>query len=144
MNSNQQETLSNNKLDKSESSRYGLSPFGNQDLSIKPRYLKLFGQILTNYSSPIFNYLSLIELSKIRGVNKMFFGIVSEYYEKRLKIEIQDITDFQSLNKDKTSEFMKNIDSQIPISYKNWLNFDLNDVFIKKYNNSIKKYKKIR
>ena len=79
MNSNQQETLSNNKLDKSESSRYGLSPFGNQDLSIKPRYLKLFGQILTNYSSPIFNYLSLIELSKIRGVNKMFYGIVSEY-----------------------------------------------------------------
>ena len=128
MNSNQQETLSNNKLDKSESSRYGLSPFGNQDLSIKPRYLKLFGQILTNYSSPIFNYLSLIELSKIRGVNKMFYGIVSEYYEKRLKIEIQDITDFQTLNKEKTSEFMKNIDSQIPISYKNWLNFDLNNV----------------
>jgi hypothetical protein len=27
---------------------------------------------------------------------------------------------------DKTEIFMKNIDSQIPISYKNWLNFDLN------------------
>ena len=126
--SNPQETFSNNKLDKSESSRYGLSPFGNQELSIKPRYLKICGQILTNYSSPIFNYLSLKDLSKIRGVNKMFYGIVSEYYEKRLKIEIQDITDFQTLNKEKTSEFMKNIDSQIPISYKNWLNFDLNNV----------------
>ena len=58
----------------------------------------------------------------------MFLALVHEYYQKRLKIEIQTITSYQNFNQEKTSIFMKNIDSQIPISNKNWLDFDLNSV----------------
>ena len=46
----------------------------------------------------------------------------------RLKLEIEYITTFQEENKDKTEIFMKNIDSQIPISNNNWLDFDLSSV----------------
>ena len=111
-----------------ETQKLSMYPYINPDLSIKPRFLKIFNQILTTYSSPILNYLSLIELSSCRLVNKTFNTIINEYYEKRLKNEIQDITDFQLANQEKTQMFMKNIDSQIPISNKNWLNFNLNEV----------------
>ena len=50
---------------------------------------------------------------------------VHEYYKIRLKLEIEYITTFQEENKDKTEIFMKNIDSQIPISNGGWLDFDL-------------------
>ena len=53
---------------------------------------------------------------------------VHEYYKIRLKLEIEYITTFQEENKDKTEIFMKNIDSQIPISNNNWLDFDLSSV----------------
>ena len=58
----------------------------------------------------------------------MFQTIIHEYLQKRLKMEIQNITTYQALNQEKTSFFMKNIDSQIPISTKNWLDFDLQSV----------------
>jgi hypothetical protein len=38
------------------------------------------------------------------------------------------VTDYQEKNKDKVYSFMKNIDTQIPISNKNWLDLDLNSV----------------
>ena len=109
-----------------ETENNGISPFGNPDFSVSPKFLKNFREILRRYSSPIFNYLTLIDLCQVRASSKMFYGIISEYYEIRLKIEIEDITNYQSINKEKTAEFMKNIDSQIPISHKNWLIFDLN------------------
>jgi hypothetical protein len=118
-------------MSSTEYENYGISPFGNPDISVSPKFLKNFREILLTYSSPIFNYLSLIDLCQVRASSKMFYGIISEYYDKRLKIEIQDITNFQTLNKEKTAEFMKNIDSQIPISYKNWLIFDLNTATIR-------------
>ena len=118
-------------MSSTEYENYGISPFGNPDFSVSPKFLKNFREILLTYSSPIFNYLSLIDLCQVRASSKMFYGIISEYYDKRLKIEIQDITNFQNLNKEKTAEFMKNIDSQIPISYKNWLIFDLNTATIR-------------
>ena len=118
-------------MSSTEYENYGISPFGNPDFSVSPKFLKNFREILLTYSSPIFNYLTLIDLCQVRASSKMFYGIISEYYDKRLKIEIQDITNFQNLNKEKTAEFMKNIDSQIPISYKNWLIFDLNTATIR-------------
>ena len=107
---------------------YTISPFGNQNLKVKPKYLKLLLSIVSNYSENIFNYLSLKDLCLTRGINRMFLALVHEYYQKRLKIEIQTITSYQNFNQEKTSIFMKNIDSQIPISNKNWLDFDLNSV----------------
>ena len=72
--------------------------------------------------------MDLVDLCQVRSVNKVLKTQVHEYYQRRLKIEIDFITSFQEENMDKTEIFMKNIDSQIPISYKNWLNFDLNSV----------------
>ena len=56
---------------------------------------------------------------------------VHEYYKVRLKLEIDYITSYQEENKDKTDIFMRNIDSQIPISNNNWLDFNLCSVIQK-------------
>jgi hypothetical protein len=56
---------------------------------------------------------------------------VHEYYPKRLKYEVESIKSFQEYNYDFFEEFMKIIDSQIPLSNKNWLDFDLNSVIKK-------------
>ena len=108
--------------------KYVVSPFGNQNLKVKPKFYKLLTEVLANFSESIFNYLSLADLSQTRAVNKTFLAIVHDYYQKRLKVEIQMITSYQNLNKEKTNIFMKNIDSQIPISNKNWLDFNLTSV----------------
>ena len=111
-----------------QNGNFMLSPFGHQNMIVKPKYLKLLISIISNYSENIFNYLSLTDLCLTRGINRMFLTLVHEYYQKRLKMEIQTITLYQNYNQEKTSIFMKNIDSQIPISTKNWLDFDLNSV----------------
>ena len=111
-----------------ESDKTTLVPYNTQQIKLRPKYYKHLIEILTTYSDPIFNYLSLPELSNTRGVNKMFQMIIHEYFQKRLKMEIQAITSYQAMNQEKSSYFMKNIDSQIPISNNNWLNFDLQSV----------------
>lgn len=77
------------------------------------------------YRKDILNYLDLYDLCQVRAVNKVFQVTVHEYYKTRLKLEIEYITSFQEDNKEKTEIFMKNIDSQIPISNGGWLDFDL-------------------
>ena len=77
------------------------------------------------YRKDILNYLDLYDLCQVRAVNKLFQITVHEYYKTRLKLEIEYITSFQEDNKEKTEIFMKNIDSQIPISNGGWLDFDL-------------------
>jgi hypothetical protein len=56
---------------------------------------------------------------------------VHEYYPKRLRFEVEKIRVFQERNYENFLSFMKIIDSQIPISHKNWLDFDLNSVINK-------------
>lgn len=77
------------------------------------------------------NYLELTDLCKTRSVNKLFLAIIHEYFPKRLRIEVDRIKTFQEINYDNFLNFMKIIDSQIPISNKNWLDFDLNSVISK-------------
>ena len=67
----------------------------------------------------------------MRASNKLFLAIVHEYYPKRLRLEVERIKIFQERNYENFLNFMKIIDSQIPISYKNWLDFDLNSVIMK-------------
>ena len=71
--------------------------------------------------------MTLQEVSLIRGVNKLFLNLI-DYYEIRLKIEINEITNFQNTNKENTTLYMQKIDSQIPIINNNWLEFDLKKV----------------
>ena len=97
---------------------------------IKPNLIRLMNQIFYNNQilELILNYLDLIELSQFRALNRNILYLVHEYYKKRVKIEIDYITKFQDNNKEYVDFFMKNIDSQIPLSNKNWLDFDLNSV----------------
>jgi hypothetical protein len=77
------------------------------------------------------NYLDLVDLAKMRAANKLFLAIVHEYYPKRLRFEVDKIKSFQERNYENFLSFMKIIDSQIPISNKNWLDFDLTSVINK-------------
>ena len=112
-------------------------------MNIAPKYFRLLNQILTNHlevflhnfskyipsqQQPILNYLDLLDLCEVRGVNHLLKNQIHNYYKLRLKNEIDYIITFQDNSKDKAEIFMKNIDSQIPISNNNWLNFDINTV----------------
>ena len=97
-------------------------------LPVKPRFIKAFNDVMMNCNHSIFNYLTLQEVSLLRGVNKLFLNLINDYYEIRLKIEINEITNFQNANEENTTLYMQNIDSQIPISNNNWLEFDLKKV----------------
>ena len=125
----------NNKINNSnieKSSLYNSMYISNNMFSrrIKPNLIRLMNQIFYNSQilELILNYLDLIELSQFRALNHNILYIVHEYYKKRVKIEIDYITKYQDNNKDYVDFFMKNIDSQIPLSNKNWLDFDLNSV----------------
>ena len=95
---------------------------------LKPKFIKTFNEIITNYGKFIFNYLTIKELSLLRGINKLFHEVINDYYEIRLKIEINNITNFKNENEENTILYMQNIDSQIPISNNQWLEFDLKKV----------------
>ena len=125
----------NNKINNSnvdKSSVYNSMYISNNMFSrrIKPNLIRLMNQIFYNGEilELILNYLDLIELSQFRALNHNILYLVHEYYKKRVKIEIDYITKFQDKNKEYVDFFMKNIDSQIPLSNKNWLDFDLNSV----------------
>ena len=95
---------------------------------IKPKIIKHLFEVITNCGQYIFNYLTLKELSLIRGINKLFCESINDYYEIRLKIEINNITNFKNENEENTILYMQNIDSQIPLSNNQWLEFDLKKV----------------
>ena len=97
---------------------------------IKPNFIRLSNKIFNDSSllQSILNYLNILELNNIRRINHNILLLVHEYYKTRIKIEINYITDYQEKNKDKVYYFMNNIDTQIPLSNKNWLDFDLNSV----------------
>ncbi len=77
------------------------------------------------------SYLDIGDLCKARSINKLFLAIIHDYYPKRLRIEVERIKYFQEENYDNFLSFMKIIDSQIPISNKNWLDFELSSVISK-------------
>ena len=97
-------------------------------LPIKPKFIKNLNEVILNNGQYIFNYLTLVEISLLRGINKLFHESISDYYEIRLKIEINNITNFKNENEENTILYMQNIDSQIPVSNNQWLEFDLKKV----------------
>ena len=122
--------LTNGTLLNNSKSLYQLKTTSNifDPLPIKPRFIKNFNDVMVNCNQSIFNYLTLQEVSLLRGLNKLFLNLINDYYEIRLKIEINEITKFQNENEENTTLYMQNIDSQIPISNNNWLEFDLKKV----------------
>lgn len=95
---------------------------------VKPRYYRLLGEVLNNHSDQILNYLDIKELSSMRSVNQLFLALVHQYYPKRLKLEVERIHIFQEENFELILNFMKVLDSQIPFSTDNWLDFDFESI----------------
>jgi len=130
-NNNYQENNIQSNLSNIEKISINNSIYNNSFLSrrLKPNLIRLINQVFNDeilYS--ILNYLDLIELSQFRALNRNILLIVHEYYKKRVKIEIDNITKYQDNNREKVDFYMKNIDSQIPLSNKGWLDFDLKSV----------------
>ena len=123
---NQNNSSSSSYLKKKNSIDYNFSI----PTRVKPNFIRLSNQIFNDLSlfQSILNYLNIFELNNIRRINHNLLLIVHEYYKRRIKIEIDFITDYQEKNKDKVYFFMKNIDTQIPLSNNNWLDFDLNSI----------------
>ena len=97
-------------------------------LSIKPKLIKNLNEIIINCGQYIFNYLTIKEITLLRGINRLFYESINDYYEIRLKIEINNITNFKNENEENAILYMQNIDSQIPVSNNQWLEFDLKKV----------------
>ena len=123
INSTKTESYNNNSnnLFQNNSNIYSIIP-------IKPKFIKNLNEIISNSGQFIFNYLTIKEVTFLRGINKLFYESVNDYYEIRLKIEINNITNFKNENEENTILYMQNIDSQIPVSNNQWLEFDLKKV----------------
>ena len=67
----------------------------------------------------------------MQQLNKNFHAVVYDYYPKRLKFEVDNLRLFQEKNYENFMDFLKIIDSQIPSSINNWLEFDLQTVISK-------------
>ena len=105
---------------------YIFDMYSNEQL--KPKSFFLFNDIMSNLSSHIFNYLTIKDLSALRCSSKLFLSKINKYYDLRLKIEINKISEIQSINNEKTSLYMKNIDTQIPLYNDNLFDYDINSV----------------
>ena len=130
-NNNYQENNVQSNLSNIEKVTLNNSIYNNSFLTrrLKPNLIRLISQVFNDeilYS--ILNYLDLIELSQFRALSRNILLLVHEYYKRRVKIEIDSITKYQEKNKEKVDFYMKNIDSQIPLSNKGWLDFDLKSV----------------
>ena len=110
-----------NNLLQNNSNVYSIFP-------VKPKYIKNLNDVITNCGQFIFNFLTIKEITLLREINKLFYEAINEYYEIRLKIEINNITNFKNENEENTMLYMQNIDSQIPVSNNQWLEFDLKKV----------------
>ena len=110
-----------NNLLQNNSNVYSIFP-------VKPKYIKNLNDVISNCGQFIFNFLTIKEITLLREINKLFYEAINEYYEIRLKIEINNITNFKKENEENTMLYMQNIDSQIPVSNNQWLEFDLKKV----------------
>jgi len=95
---------------------------------IKPKYYRLLGQVLNSHFDSILNYLDVTEVSVARGTSQMFLALIHVYLPKRLRLEVERIRMFQDENYENLFNYMKIIDSQIPVSNNNWLDFNLPSV----------------
>ena len=95
---------------------------------IKPSFFRIMNEIFEKNLESIANYLEIFDLCSLRALNHKFLFLIHNYFKSRIKFEISLITNYQEQHQNFTEIFMKNIDSQIPISNKNWLDFDLNVV----------------
>ena len=78
--------------------------------NIKPKFIRNLNEIISKCGQFIFNYLSIKEITLLRSINKLFYESINDYYEIRLKIEINNITNFKNENEENTILYMQNIE----------------------------------
>ena len=76
-------------------------------------------------NNTLLNYLLIPELSLLSNTCKTVKIIVDRYYPLRLKIQYDDIKNFEKKNKDKKDEYLKVYETQIPLSKNEWFNYDI-------------------
>ena len=97
----------------------------NGDISIPEQiYSNLFLNALIENNN-LLNYLLIPELSILSVTCKTVKIIVDRYYPLRLKIQYDDIKNFEKKNKDKKDEYLKIYEMQIPLSKNEWFNYDI-------------------
>ena len=103
----------------------------NNNNYLKLRKYKNIG-ILINYifykekfMNIILNYLSMKEISNFRAVNRFIIKLVDKYLKIRFNIEIESIISFQNKNEKLMKSYMNNINEQIPLTTRNWLDLNL-------------------
>ena len=94
-------------------------------LSPEQKISFLFQNILDYKTSQILNYLKIPELFLISGTNRKVRQIINKYYIIRLKIEYNDIKNFEKKNKSKKEAFQQIYELQVPLSINNWFYFDI-------------------
>ena len=125
-NNNNNNNLQNNNISNIEHTTTSISNFFPK--RIKPSFFRIMNEIFEKSLESIANYLEIFDLCSLRALNHKFLFLIHNYFKSRIKFEISLITNYQEQHQNFTEIFMKNIDSQIPISNKNWLDFDLNVV----------------
>ena len=97
----------------------------NEDISNPEQiYSNLFLNALLE-NNILLNYLIIPELSLLSSTCKTVKIIVDRYYPSRLKIQYDDIKNFEKKSKDKKDEYLKIYEMQIPLSKNEWFNYDI-------------------
>lgn len=109
----------------------GITTFSKLITRVKPKFYKLLRSVITDHFDSVLYFLDYHDLANLRHSNKLFQSIVHENFPQRLRFEVERIKYFQEQHYDHFITLMKNIDSQIPLSYDNWLDFDLGSVIQK-------------
>ena len=115
--------------------------------STEQKISQLFQLILAENPTLILNYLITSELSILRGTNKSIKLLIEKYYPIRLKIQYEDIKNFENSNSDKKVQFLKIYEKQIPKTINNWFISDINkaiDIILRLDRKTVAQLRKIK
>ena len=99
-------------------------------LPIKPYFLKLSKEVFSPYciAECLYDYLQLQEIIIYRSISKPFFHASAIYFPIRLQSLSDAINSLIQSKKSLNFEYLKLINTQIPISRENWLSEDIEEV----------------
>jgi len=97
----------------------------NSEMPMRPYLKQLLKDVInSDFLYYIADFLTTKTIIMLTGVNTMFRDSFKIYLPTRLQQEADYINLFIETNDELNKEFMKLVDTQIPISNGNWLNFD--------------------
>lgn len=101
---------------------------GDDKLPMRPYLKQLLKDVInSDFLYYIADFLSTKTIIRLTAVNTTFRDSFRVYLPTRLQQEADYINLFIETNEELNKEFMKLVDTQIPISNGNWVNFDFLD-----------------